>query len=96
MIGFKHKSRREMRRLSKKRKWRLQWTQTLREFLEKVLAFQVSATGWVVFLIIVLMFFTIVSKGISSNLMKISAKRRRSRVQIEEEKRDEDIRKQQT
>ena len=39
---------------------------------------------------------SIVMKGISSNLMKLSAKRRRSKIQIEEEKRNEEILRQQT
>ena len=34
-------------------------------------------------------FFCIVSKGNSGNLMKITSKRRRSRAQIEEEKKQE-------
>ena len=38
----------------------------------------------------------IVSKGISSNLMKISAKRRRSKEEIKETKRREEYEKQQT
>ena len=87
--GSMHASMPETKGFNRRTTWPSKWIQILLHSSEPVPAPQVSIRSFRFCLWLFYFLLLTVTKGISSNLMKASSTRRRSKIKIEEEKRQE-------